>query len=460
MPFSLVVFPMITLVTIVIQRLMYRRYSKIGSPTEEQRIQLMHQLGWVLIGAIAAMLISLFVLKLSVWGVVICWVGLVLLGVSQRYIRCRAMHLPITFLDVFKTSVRSNGFLLMILVCVYGPVLMPDYLRISSEALGAGLTIGLVILGIFSLKLLSPRTFAWVHGTKELQDPDLLALIHHRFEQAKLPKLRVDVWPIQHMKVANALVIGVVHAPRFFQGRIVLTDSLLKDFSHTEIDAIITHEISHFLQKHLSKRIWISLFLVYGAMACVFVSMLLRKHLHTFAEVPHVSQISMIIFLSASYVLALIYFAFVQPRKIVYNQELDADWMAIHHFGVHESLYFDTLDKLVTYSGESTKKQNPLAFLTVATAHPTNTERRRLVKEASHYNAAPFERASLKRLLKNSGTVALIIMILPFTMQVRSKKTDRQAASESLSPMQKNEILCQPAGSSEPNPKQFQAQAK
>lgn len=392
----------------LIHWLLYRAYLRIASPTDEVRTKAMHRMGWATLAGMLAS-IALLVFNSGSWYDVLAMIGvLIVIELSQTSRRARMMNLPLTWAEMIKRSLRANFFMLLMYALYIGIIILPQSIEFDSPLLRlAALLLG-IVAGLFSLKLFSPILFSLAHNTVRLEDPEIVGPIQARLREAGLPELRVDVIPLKSYKVANAFVVGLARAPGPFRGRIGISDSLIQDFTKPEIDAIVAHEISHFRQNHIARRMWIPLI----AFALLFVGLIFAMRFHPWPNLALVTIPPEITVYFYSFLGIVLWFTnfFYITRRLVRSQELDADWLALHHFRLDPDLYFSTLDKLTRYSGESTKKRNPMNFMSPAAAHPTTEERRDLVTRHPPTTKPPFERAAMWSLGRLLGGVFVIFI--------------------------------------------------
>lgn len=253
------------------------------------------------------------------------------------------------------------------------------------------------ISSVFILKLISPILISSFQDSRELKDPAILKIIQERLDHAGLPLLRVDRWSEGPRKSANAMVVGLIGVPRFFRARILLSESVINDFNRNELDAILAHEISHFRLNHLSKRVWTP-FIIY--LSIIFSGVM--------GLAPFVSSTRLAVFLTIVIVAIAYILSFsILLRHLVRSQELDADWMAVHHFGINLDLYLNTLDKMSKYNDRATKVDSQ-------SSHPTNSERKENLLREVGLKSPPHE----KRFIKQVGTSTATAMILIFLSSV------------------------------------------
>jgi Zn-dependent protease with chaperone function len=399
----------LTAVSIAIQLLLFKSFSKIASPSAEQKTHFIHRMSWVTLSAVVFAMAMMFADRsLSAFVVIGSYVFAILnIQVGQGYFRNRVMDVKLSLKDLYLLNLRGFAFMFGI----YGIYLlfsqMPTFLGIQNFAASLVVTVLSVGFAIFGTGYLTPYLFSKANKTVELNTPEMLTLVQKRVEEAGLPKLRVDVWPTKYLKVANAAIIGKVNAPDWCRGRVIISDSLLSDFSPEEVDAIVCHELAHFTENHLRKRTWFPL----GIYLLAIVASIIGNLAVLALAIP------------VSYIFCFVFTA----RKIVRNQELDADWIAINRFKVDAKIYFDTLDKLVLYSGESVKKRNPLSFLSSSSAHPSTEDRRRIVNERFGEVKAPFERALFAKLRWSAGALVAVFFVasvgLKWALPVRTARS-------------------------------------
>lgn len=275
------------------------------------------------------------------------------------------------------------------------------------------------VFAIWAVNLISPWLICRLHGTHELREPAVLDLVYRRLEQAGLPRLRVDVWPLQKIKAVNALAVGLIHAPKIFRARILISDSLITHFSREELDAVIAHEVSHFRQNHLSRRIWIPffayLFVVFGGSSALMVP--------PFDD--GLVFFSFIALVGVAYVLSFS----VLIKKLSRAQELDADWVAIHKLGVNPDLYFKTIEKMMLF-------ENPQGLkVAEGQTHPLPQERREQVQIDPHGTQPPFEQRLIIELRYGAALIAVVFalsgLFFRVTMAPQGQRVPAANSSES-----------------------------
>ena len=96
-----------------------------------------------------------------------------------------------------------------------------------------------------------PCLFNLILETSRLADPSLEVQLSDNEKAFGLPTTPIRVCHTD-MRMANAFVVGMFPTSR----RILFTDSLLRDFSPSEIAAIHRHELGHLVFRHLSMRLF------------------------------------------------------------------------------------------------------------------------------------------------------------------------------------------------------------
>ena len=159
------------------------------------------------------------------------------------------------------------------------------------KALIVGLVLGAVVLTIFYLMLRYYTNYWWL-GTwiflflfsvlLSRLAPTLIFPLFYKFESLDNPeikdkisklskKYRLNVTGIfqfnlsKTTKKANAAFTGLGKSKR-----VILGDTLLKDFNTDEIETIFAHEIGHYVNRHLMKGIFINGFISLAGLYLVF----------------------------------------------------------------------------------------------------------------------------------------------------------------------------------------------
>ena len=107
---------------------------------------------------------------------------------------------------------------------------------------GATFAAGTVALAVFGPMLLRPALRA-----RPLARPGLGARLEALARRAGAPIIAVHEWPEGEASRANAALVGVGAARR-----VLLSDTLVEDYSDAEIEVVLAHELAH----HVHRDIW------------------------------------------------------------------------------------------------------------------------------------------------------------------------------------------------------------
>jgi Zn-dependent protease with chaperone function len=163
--------------------------------------------------------------------------------------------LPHWAADQVKAAILSIVFAVLGVSVVYGTLRWsPQYWWIVSAALFALATIGLARLAPV---LLLPIFYRF----KPLDRPELVNRLLALGSRARTDILGVFEWTLSaHTKKANAALTGMGRTRR-----ILLSDTLLSDYSEDEIEVILAHELSHHVHHDLWRAVGVQTALLVGA---------------------------------------------------------------------------------------------------------------------------------------------------------------------------------------------------
>ena len=102
----------------------------------------------------------------------------------------------------------------------------------------------------------------WFYTIRPVRRPELRRRIEALARRAGTPLIGVDEWRLgDRTSKANAAVIGIG-----LTRRVLLSDTLLADYSDDEVEAVLAHELAH----HVHRDIWKTLAYEAGAALCAF----------------------------------------------------------------------------------------------------------------------------------------------------------------------------------------------
>lgn len=380
------------LFSVITQSFLARSYFKIPNPSAEDIATANHRLGAAMAVSIVIGVVAIIIGKDVA---IICgyFFSLFLSSISFSYFRGKIMKAESSLRDHATDNLRSYGAILAVMAVYFAVVHLFFKVEVDSRIVQVLLMGGGVVFSLVIVAIASPLIFSLAWNCKDLGDDEIKRIVGERLKLADLPTLRIQVMPMKKQRSANAMVVGLTWAPEPFRARIMLADSLISDFSKEEIGAIVAHEVAHFSEGHILKRMIFPV-IAYFALGSVSGSVFFLFKDFSIQLLP--SSLGVLIFgviAIANYFVCIFYLA----RLLVRNQELDADWVAVYKFNVPADAYFSSLDKIHIYSGASLKKSNPLNWFCAASAHPTSEERRRLVNEAGVGASAPFSSRGYKK---------------------------------------------------------------
>ena len=116
-------------------------------------------------------------------------------------------------------------------------------------------TLLLFVMFILLAYIKAPMLLRFIWPAKPLQEPNL----HHKIDQLAhnhgIKYKHLLVWQTKGARIANAAVSGLLPGSR----SVFMTDYLLENFSHDEIETIIAHEFGHIKHRHIHVYLMFSL---------------------------------------------------------------------------------------------------------------------------------------------------------------------------------------------------------
>jgi Zn-dependent protease with chaperone function len=258
------------------------------------------------------------------------------------------------------------AYLFLVQACALG-------FAMASHALGLpqhlGLTLTLVggLLGIVGGLILTfglaPLQIRKSMESRIIEDPELKNLLKSCFKKAEIRELDCYMveTPIQTWN--NAWVAGFTGGRGVFRPGMFFTQSLLRNFTLAELEAVVLHEVSHIRLRHLKKRFFYTIRLL-------MLSSLILTAVGAAAVVmlPPGARALPILPLA----IAALFIPMRKIRELVGKQEFEADRFTVTHLGLDPVLLISVLEKL------SRVNQVPGAAQTTqpsASGHPTLEER-------------------------------------------------------------------------------------
>jgi STE24 endopeptidase len=108
-----------------------------------------------------------------------------------------------------------------------------------------------IVLYIFFTQVAPIAVFPLFYKFVPLEDEDLKQRLLRLSERARTQVRGVYEWKLsEKSRKANAALVGLGSTRR-----IILADTLLKDYTHDEIEAVLAHELGHHVHKHILQSI-------------------------------------------------------------------------------------------------------------------------------------------------------------------------------------------------------------
>jgi STE24 endopeptidase len=108
-----------------------------------------------------------------------------------------------------------------------------------------------IVLFIFFTQVAPIAVFPLFYKFAPLEDEDLKQRLLRLSERAGTRVRGVYEWKLsEKSRKANAALVGLGNTRR-----IILADTLLKDYTHDEIEAVLAHELGHHVHKHILQSI-------------------------------------------------------------------------------------------------------------------------------------------------------------------------------------------------------------
>jgi STE24 endopeptidase len=222
----------------------------------------------------------------------IFWIILIISDVPQQLAAFAYLNSssPLLQFYLFIIPLGAALFIIKFPISFYSGYLLEHQFLLSNQTLrqwlweqikglAIGIILGSILITIFFLLLLSYPNFWWIGVWLFVLffsiilariAPVLIFPLFHRYKPLENLNLRQRIkkfaenWKIQIVDVfefnlskttkkANAAFTGLGKTKR-----VLLSDTLLKNFTEEEIEAVIAHEVGHYHKHHLIKRIFIN----------------------------------------------------------------------------------------------------------------------------------------------------------------------------------------------------------
>ena len=219
-------------------------------------------LGWTLLGGIDALSQATNSLGLESFGALVPQLALI----AAFAIISGALDLPFTLYRTFKIEERFG----------FNKMTVKLWLADTVKGLAVGAVIGLPIVALILWLMASSGRLWWLWAWSAWMGFNLLILVlyptviapmFNKFKPLDDESLKARVTALMQRCGFAAKGLFVMdgskrsaHANAYFTGfgaakRVVFYDTLLKQLSPAEVDAVLAHELGHFKHKHIIKRI-------------------------------------------------------------------------------------------------------------------------------------------------------------------------------------------------------------
>ncbi len=118
--------------------------------------------------------------------------------------------------------------------------------RWTSHPYAEGIYLGAMVVMVLGVFILSPRILVWIAGTRPMGDTPVRRELEALADQLGVRYRSIRVWP-SGGAVANAAVMGLLGRLRY----ILISDSLLRQFTPPQVRAVFGHELGHVRQHHI-----------------------------------------------------------------------------------------------------------------------------------------------------------------------------------------------------------------
>ncbi len=261
-------------------------------------------------------------------------------------------------IDQLKGLALTLVFGLIIVEIIYGLIRsFPSFWWLITAGILSGI---FIILTKLAPVLLMPIFFKF----RPLSDSDLEARI---LELTK--KLNTKISGIFEMdlskksKTANAALAGIGKTRR-----IVLSDTLLNNYDHDEIEVIMAHELGHHIYNHLWKGIFIQSILILALLFIISLSLNSGVTWFHLKGIYDIAGLPYLIFISMIFSLILLPFVNLYLRRLEYQ----ADQFGVSLTGKKEA-FIRALEKL-SQQNLSEKEPNPIIEF-IFHSHPSISKR-------------------------------------------------------------------------------------
>lgn len=205
---------------------------------------------------------------------------------------------------------------------------------------------------------------------KPLPEGELRTRLFRLAEKLGVPIINICEWGLSRKtKKANAAVVGIGR-----NRRIVLGDTLLAEFTHSEIEAVMAHELAHHKMRHITQMI------LFGFISSAIGFFLFSQLAESFDQQFHIKILTDIRNLPLLALVFLIFSLILMPLQNGFSRKLerDADRFALRSTRLKQP--FVSLLQKLAHQNLSDASPHPLVEFFLYD-HPSIAKRLRLADE-------------------------------------------------------------------------------
>jgi len=226
------------------------------------------------------------------------------------------------------------------------------------------LLLGVLISNIFPVVILP-----MFYKVKPLGDQDLVGRLVRMSEAVKAKILGVfEMDMSRKSKKANAMFAGVGNTKR-----IILTDTLVRDYTHEEIESVLAHELGHFYHRHIWKLLGVSAAATFAGLYLTSILLDLLVRLGGFKGIADVAALPLFALVLA------VFGVFTMPLTNTYSRilEKEADVFALEKTG-NPAAFISSMRKLASQNLSNPEPHPAVEFILYT--HPAISKRIKLAE--------------------------------------------------------------------------------
>ncbi|MFC2149123.1 M48 family metallopeptidase [Candidatus Auribacterota bacterium] len=244
------------------------------------------------------------------------------------------------------------------------------FLRITAEYWWIWAGIFWLLFGILISNLFPILILPLFYKIKPLADQDLVGRLIRLSESVRAKVLGVfEMDMSRKSKKANAMFAGLGNTKR-----IILSDTLIRDYTHEEIEVVLAHELGHYYHRHIWKLIAISTVTTFAGLYITNILLGFLLGLGGYADITAIGALPL-------FALVLSVFALIfMPVSNTYSRVLEnqADVFAIEKTKDPEA-FISSMKKLASQNLANPDPNPVIEFILYS--HPAISKRIKLAEE-------------------------------------------------------------------------------